>query len=447
MGAAELTESEVRAQAVARGLDPDEAVSEGLRGAWVHALWNHLLMILEINDAESMARIRGAKLRFQPFLKFQAKTAQWKGNYTVRVDLGVVEAISESARILTSLSSDDSFHSPPEGLNPLEVAGVRLAHTLGFLTSAAGQVVPTPSHGLTPKGENFALGMTAAATLFVLAHEAAHILADDDGPDAHPAEATERERRADEVAVLILRMVAEAASHDWSDIVPAKVNPFPLHLTIPAAAMFLEFEGLHRRAVAAAAYRLTDEPMPMDVFAATTAASHPSPYERLARLEKLIDLASLGDDAREGVVAIRAAFEPLPRYVERNMPEWALDADELEAWAHANDSPVIFGEGASITFEQVYSMAVIDCLRSCIKAGAVGSDDVDAVRELTMRMPRTVINTIVDLQIERYELEDDERAMLSHVASAVVRQMTPSILRFAFQASPQDVARRLPLPK
>lgn len=456
MSGREVTEREIRQRAEELGLDPDEAVESGIRGGWVKALWAVVRNSGIRACPEAGSRLSETKLVFRPANAYAATTTIWDGQYSVRVNLGIIEAIAECARTIASGVADPAIAGPPGAEPPHAKIGVRMAHVLGCLTSVAASPVATPEHSLPIKGEQWARGMTVAAVLFVLAHEAGHVIAEEASPDTVGLEALNRERRADSLALEVVRQM----SGNRSDDEPQPSHPdgwdtlhFPSHLTLPAAAMFLSFEGLRQRAVASAAAAAaaatpggaldsTASPVTL-LIDATTGSSHPSAYERLLAIHKAA-LADPERDAAHGVQVIIDGFDSLLPFVQRNLPEWVLDGTELRDWfTEENLDPDQVPPGLSLTYQQIYFDNLLRVLREAGERGHVLDSDLLEIRDLATRMPRTVINALAAARAGVLLPPADPTATKVYaVAEEVAQRIEPAILRYALASDPAGIQRQ-----
>lgn len=385
----QVSEKGIRDQAVALGLNPDDAVASSLGGVLVRDLWDRLVAAAPSGRGDD--RIANAKLRFSPTLGFAAITTQWKSRYTVRVHLGIVEALAEVANTVVGLDPD--FRTRDEGEQAIRQAGVRIAHVLGWLTSVARHVVTTPEHDLTAQGATVARGITIGGASFVLAHELAHVAAGD-GRAVSRMQAHRQETAADDWALNLLRRV-QTSRHPDAGAVTVRTVKLSTDTTLPAAAMFLSFEGLRQRIIkfVAAADNFVPDGATLETL--TETATHPSPYTRLMRL---LDQARLDDpDGSEalGVQFMIDIFDALLPEVRRNLPEHVLDTATLrEMWRDAGASPAKVEDGASMTWGELYRTQLIGVLREAGRRGHLDDDELAFIMRAVTEMPRPSIDTL-----------------------------------------------------
>lgn len=424
----EVTQAEVRARAVELGLDPDRAVADGLRGAWLRPYWEALVTVAFDTYPEAAERLRSTRLRFNAELAFAARATKGQQAYSVRVSLGIVEALAECARIIAGVVNDPTVAGARSQDNPVEEAGLRLAHVLGWLTSKARSPIGTPGHDLGPRGETWATGITVGAVVFVLAHELGHVIDETTQVPIDSEEAQRNELAADAVGVNLLRGMAtsELLTH----------APMPLHLTLPAAAMFLSFEGLRQRAVAAQHYAAGAN-SPATLEEATTGIQHPSPYLRLKLLRSLAELLQDDGISAQGVQAFLDGFDALLPAVQRNMPEWELDTEELQVWmATSGLDPAMVPLGARMSFREAYTGMVLHILQDAAARGRIEDHELAGLSQLAARMPRPVIDLLCDALTGQLAVDHGLHPDVQAIAHDIAHRIGPLPLRLALTGDP-----------
>lgn len=424
----EVTQAQIRARALELGLDPDRAVADGLRGAWLQPYWSALVTVAADTYPEAAERVRSTTLRFNAELAFAARATGGQHPYAIRVSLGIVEALLECARIIAGATNDPTLAGAPGQQTPVEEAALRLAHVLGWLTSKAQSPIGTPDHDLGPRGESWATGMTVGAVLFVLAHELGHVIDRTTQVPTDSEEAQCNELAADAVGLNLLRRLAASGllTH----------TPMPLHLTVPAAAMFLSFEGLRQRTVAAQ-HHAADAIRPASLEEATTGIQHPSPYLRLKLLRSVGVLIEDDGTSARGVQALLDGFDALLPAVQRNLPEWELDSEELRAWmAASGHDPARVPEGARMTFGEAYTGMVLHILQDAAARGRIEDHEVAELSKLAARMPRPVIDLLCDTLTGQLAADHHLHPGVQAIAHDIAHRIEPLPLRLALTGDP-----------
>jgi hypothetical protein len=443
----EPIEEQLRERAVQLGLDPDYAASEALRREWVRQLWGQLrdTVMASERDKGARQRVAASKLRYSLAETFAAATIEIKGQHTVIVNLGIVASIVEFTKIYVAALDDPTYSGLLPQASAGEIAGLRFANVLGWLSSVARHPIATPEVDLPPEGDQAVVGFAGAAVLFVLAHELAHIVVGDVGGSGH-----ERELKADNKALDILRSAAKRGVVNLRPSEGLPPLPFGLmtDLTVPSAALFLSFEGLRQRAIRSSLHLRNAAPVPSDLIEATQARSHPSPYSRLTELRK----AASRDDPDGSEVAsidtITQGFDAILPAIVRNMPEWVVDEAEAKQWMiELGEDPDQVTKGFKATYDAIYFSRVVSILREASRRGSVERADLNELSDLARRMPRTVINALALGRVGRLLPLADKDAPGVHAMSQVVAErIQPGILRAAVQADPPSTAEYSPPP-
>lgn len=367
------TETQVRALAVARGIDPDEVVEATLHGGYAQLMWDRLVAAVPAEDP-ARAAIEAATVRFDPSIAFVAKTYDPRGHVTVRLHLGLLDAINETTDSIVPLMDFDADPAPPITQDLAEEVGIRIAHSLGWLTSRAQHARATPEHFLSSHRADFSHGLALAAQVYVLAHEMGHVAVGD--VDEAPDQATShaREFAADAWAIRLLLSMPEGPPTD-----DLATLPWPPYLTVAAAAVFLCFERMHEL-----------------WLGLDRSATHPPAAERLARIrQQVLDTPGADPDILAGFDEIVRLFDFLQRYVDMEHPDHVLSTDEVRDWvAISGGNPETVPDDTQWTYRAAYEYMTIETLREIARRGAITDADVDEVQGLVARMPQVVIDAL-----------------------------------------------------
>lgn len=414
---------------------PGDDVALALAGvkAGVQILWDRLVPTCAVAAGPNGDRVRRSTLSFDSSLAFIASTTLWQTRASVRVNAGILWAMIEVARTVASASSNEELtdiHASAQDV--IDDAGARIAAEIQWLTSVAGHPIPLTLPSLGPNGEQFAVGLATGALSFVLAHELGHVALEQprqrDGAGAH-----EREYAADSWASRLLRSLptppplAEGEAPTLENVL---LDP---DTTIPAAAVFLLFEGLRLRAKvsrdAFVAGTAINEGLTLLDF--TDTASHPSPYRRLERLRANTRMSNQDGSELAGIDALLQGFERLLPAIERNMPEHLItEADLAEL-----PSGLAIEDGA--TWDEVYRTGIVRRLDAVAAHGEPGEDDVAWFLEAVQCLPRTALDTlaaavggrpILGATTSPAELARALESLPSRIPNPLVRQ---AILRYA----------------
>lgn len=360
----------------------------------VRILWDRLLPSAANAAGDRAERVQRSTMRFDSSTAFAAYTSHGPDACTVSVHLGILLAMIETGRIVASVSSNPELADPTQSpQEAVDEAGRRIASTLGWLTSVARRPIPTSGHRLGSSGDTFATGLLMGAIAFVLAHELGHVAS---GPpkETGTKAAHAREYAADLWAARLLRTrPLPPASRDA--IHPLATVALDPDLTLPAAALFLSFEGLRQRAEGVAeAYSEGEAPADeATLFTVTANETHPSPYVRIAHLRVDALVADPDGSEVEGIDAIIRGFDELLSAIERNMPEHALDKSELLG---AGIDPSSIAPDQVVTWDTLYRANIVGLLRGAARRGALLDAEVAALEDMVNRLPRTTIDTLAD---------------------------------------------------
>lgn len=371
-------------------VDAAAAAESGIR-----TVWARLVPACAEMAGANPERVRGSTLSFDWSLAFAASTTQWRRGASVSVHAGILSAMIEVARIVASVSSNAGLADPAvTPADAVESAGMRSAFVLQWLTSVARHPVPLKPTSLGTDGEMFAGGLAIGAVAFVLAHELGHVALESLTSPASTA-ALELEPAADLWAVRLLRSLPAPPplrTGETASLANVEISP---DLTIPAAAVFLSFEGLRLRAVASHAAFLTGAVVPdsLTVVDITDTPTHPSPYRRLGWLRG--DAVAADPDGTEmaGFDAVIAGFDALLPAIERNMPEHVLDDTERSAVAALPGSPPL---AADYTWDDFYRTKVTGRLQDAARRGELTDDDITWLQGAVEAMPRTTLDVLAD---------------------------------------------------
>lgn len=370
-------------------VDAAAAAESGIR-----TVWARLVPACAEMAGANPERVRGSTLSFDWSLAFAASTTQWRRGASVSVHAGILSAMIEVARIVASVSSNAGLADPAvTPADAVESAGIRTAFILQWLTNGDRHTVPLKPTSLGPDGEVFAGGLAIGAVAFVLAHELGHVTLD--WPTPASTDAREVERIADLWAVKLLRSLPAPPPLRTGETVSLENVEISPDLTIPAAAVFLSFEGLRLRAVASHAAFLTGAVVPdsLTVVDITDTPTHPSPYRRLGWLRG--DAVAADPDGTEvaGFDAVIARFDALLPAIERNMPEHVLDDTERSAVAALPGSPPL---AADYTWDDFYRTKVTGRLQDAARRGELTDDDITWLQGAVEAMPRTTLDVLAD---------------------------------------------------
>ena len=372
---------------------PDDAVAAAESG--IGTVWERLVPTCAAMAGPNAERVRGSTLSFDWSLAFAASTTQWRRRASVSVHAGILSAMIETARIVTSVSSNAGLADPAiPPADAVESAGMRTAFILQWLTSVAGHPVPLTPTSLGPDGEVFANGLAIGAVAFVLAHELGHVaLGRPTSPG--PMAALELERIADLWAVSLLRSLPAPPPLKADETANLENVEISSDLTIPAAAVFFSFEGLRLRAVASQAAFLTDACVPngLSTVDVTDTPTHPSPYRRLGWLRGEAVTADPDGTEVAGIDAVAAGFDALLPAIERNMPEHLLDDSERSAFAALTGNPPL---PADCTWDDVYRTRITGRLQDAARRGEFTDDDIAWLQGAVEALPRTTLDVLAD---------------------------------------------------
>ncbi len=397
----------------------------------IRAVWNRLVPAAAAMASANVERVRGSTLSFDSSLAFAASTTHWRRGASVSVHAGILSAMTEVARIVASASSNAGFADPTvTPVDAVESAGGRTAYVLQWLTSVARHVVPLTPSRLGPDGEVFADGLAIGAVAFVLAHELGHVSL---GSPTSPAStaALEFERAADLWAVRLLRSLPASPPLQTGETVSLENVEISPDLTIPAAVVFLSFEGLRLRAVASQAAFLTGAGVPqgLTVVDITDTPTHPSPYRRIGWLRD--DALAADPDGTEvaGIDAVTAGFDALLPAIERHMPEHVLDDAERSVLVGLSESPALT---AGFTWDDVYRTMVTGHLRDAARRGELTQDDIAWLQRAVESMPRTTLDVLADAVAGRMlPSTAPEAAEVARLAATLVDRFANPLVRRA----------------
>jgi Zn-dependent protease with chaperone function len=432
-------EKRLRNQVVKLGIGPGAAEIVAPRSEWVRQLWSRLQDVVLTNehDQASKDRLRNSKVMYSLTTSFAATRVTSGARSVVIINLGIVEAIIECAKIYVAAIVDPAVHGfsvPPD--EAIALAGLRFAHVLGWLTSVARHPVSTPEYDLAALGDRMVQDLTGGAVLFVLAHEIAHVMAGDLVQPGY-----ERELAADAKALEILRLAANPQTINSGSNPTLAPIEVATDITVPSAALFLSFEGLRQRATGVAMY-LEDRPLPTDILAATQGPDHPSPYSRLRELQKAVSRDDPDGSELAAVSAIMDGFDLLLPAVARNLPEEVVDEDEAKQWLRdSGEDPAKVAAGFKATYDTIYHSGVVNILRQASIRGSILPSDLDELQDMAGRMPRTVINALALARAgQLLPLTDQDASGVHAMGQLVAQQIEPLLLREALHADTTSIA-------
>lgn len=429
---------DARIRAESHGLNPDTAEANGLRAAWIEKLWSALIASLDEDTTFAVERARSSRVRYVTLPSMAAMTV-WGGRATVRIHLGMFEAMIECARTLLGEWDAPDDRGPVEASSGYEEAGLRLAHVLGWMTSFAGCPVSTPSHRLSDRGEQMARTIATATLLFVLAHELGHVIGDDSADVGDRDTAHAREFHADVRALAIIRRflaLGSPATAAATEMTGFDLSP---EMVVAGAALFLAFEGLRLQVTAGA----RGARLGLDLFdrvATTETESHPSPFARLAALQREAELVDADGSEASIMRGVADGFDAYLPIIERNMPEWKLDlADAQTAVAAVGLNSVLAQHLVGKTLQEVTSDGLIELLRDAATNGLSESHLVQ-LTEFAAHNPRPTIDTLALARVGRLPAKGDPDAERIHaVAVEVAARIEPQMLRYAVNAEPNRI--------
>lgn len=420
-------------------IDLSIADEHGIRAAIVQSLWDALCSTVG-DEPVGRERAAAAKVRFESRPSMTAFTI-WNGQPTVRIDIGMIEAITECARSVVGEVYDPDYRGAVGAETAFDEAALRLAHVLGWLTSVAQYPVPTPDHHLPAKGEAAARLLATGGVLFCLAHELAHVMTDDGAHSHGRASSHTKELEADRRAVAILRAFLAAGPPTTDSASGLAGAGLTEDLIIAGSAMFLSFEGLRQLAFASAR-REIPMPWPVDVTAETETASHPSPFTRLKHLCGTVAEHDVDGAAVEVVNGMVRGFAAFRSVIERNLPEWSFDLEDAREWIglHGFD-PDNVSALVGVTLQDIQAGEVLEVLRLAAARGAISESEITYLSECVGFGPRPVIDTLALARVGIVPSDYQPFAsQMRDIALEVSERIQPLMLRLAIRANPDALA-------
>ena len=370
------TEAHIRASAIELGIDAEEAIEFNVRGGWARSIWARLKQSVPADDPARSA-IHASLLDFEPTVDRSANVTFAKGTATVHVQSGSLESAFELVRTIVPLLGHSG--NGPDGPIPhekVEEVAIRIAHSIGWMTSVAGHGRATP-HDLSVPQEDFARGIAFGSEYFLLAHEMGHVAAGPATTAGRPA-AYGREFAADHWAIQQLLRFDDPVvpADDGSRRFTFDTVPAPPHLTIPSATVQLWFETLRLR------YLRHD-----------ISATHPSPRDRLERIRAQLLEADQDPVILEGFEAMMRVFEWVVPLVEAEHPDRPLSIDEIRDWvAVSGGDPTMVPDGTRLTTREAFERMLLEALRTVARQDSVSESDVQSIVDMAARVPQVVID-------------------------------------------------------
>ena len=430
-----------RAERVRATTDPEFAALYGLSATFVETQAARVAMIGEVwaalvasaprDNADAARRADATSMRYEPSLALAALT-RWSGSYSVRLDLGMLEALAECSRsVLGEVTSTRVLDAVGSAFDEV---GIRIAHTLGWLTSVARFPMPT-QHAISTAGEQMARELTTGAVLFVLGHELAHVLLDDAAQQSPGMSNHDKELRADRYALELLSSFLESGR---STVVVRSMagSEAPFAVIVAGAGLFLAFEGL-RQLVLATQRGTLQLPWPEQVVEPTATATHPSPFTRLEHLRRIADAVDSSATASSTIQGIEEGFRELWPEIQHNLPEWVMTLPDVVTWIEANGYDL--GKADLFVGETLGDMArddVLELLRSMPKDGDVSAWHINYIEAAVGHSPRSVIDTLAKACVgEGIPVGDPDKSQLQAAALSIVPHLRPTLLRHAVRGS------------
>lgn len=419
------------------GLSPTFLRTHTARVASIREMWQSLLSCVPPEDQAAAERANRASFRYEPNLALAALTL-WNDAYTVRLDLGMIETLAESSRSIVGEVASTKLLDGAE--SAFDGVGIRISHSLGWLTSLARFPMPT-RHALSDEGEKVAQLLATGALLFVLAHELAHVLADDSAPTAKGVSSWAKELRADRNA---LELLARFVRSDRSAEVPALPAGVVVTLEIVAggAATFLAFEGL-RQLVKATQQNAALLPWPEDVVELTHTETHPSPFTRLTELGIFADTLDQSGEAGSAIRGAEQGFRALWPEVQHNLPEWVMTLSDaqtiIETHGYDPDRVDIF---VGQRIGDVAREDILQLLRDLPADRDISPDVVEYIERAAGSVPRSVVDTLARARVgQGLDSEDPDAERIRSAALRLTSELTPLLMRYAVRGELGDIIR------